>query len=225
VIYVREWSGKKKGVGSTWGPWEPAVATLPDLSQMESQTYINEVDVRKIAVGQKVLITLDADPSKKLDGVVTQIANVGEQRPNQDSKVFEVKVSVTKPDTTLRPGMTTANAIEVASVPNVLSVPLEAVESEGGFSYIYKKKGNGVVRQMIEPGVTNDNEVVVKKGVEEDDRVYLMPPADKATVKTEVIPGLRPAQDSAPIDGKGVSMPLTRPPGAGAPPTSAKPKG
>ena len=38
---------------------------------MESDTYINEVDVRKIAVGQKVQITLDADPTKKLDGTVT----------------------------------------------------------------------------------------------------------------------------------------------------------
>ena len=96
VIYVREWNGKKKGVGSQWNAWDNTVATLPDLSQMESQTYINEVDVRKIAVGQKVAITLDADPTKKLAGTVTQIANVGEQRPNQDSKVFEVKVEVTK---------------------------------------------------------------------------------------------------------------------------------
>jgi multidrug efflux pump subunit AcrA (membrane-fusion protein) len=223
VIYVREWNGKKKGVGSTWSPWEPAVATLPDLAQMESQTYINEVDVRKIAVGQKVLITLDADPTKKLDGVVTQIANVGEQRPNQDSKVFEVKVAVTRPDTTLRPGMTTANAIEVASVPNVLSIPLEAVVAEGGFSYVYKKQGGGVVKQMIEAGMTNDNEVIVKQGVEESDRVYLIAPTDKATVRTEVIPGLKPVQDSAPIpDTKGVTVPVTKTP----PPTAAaKPKG
>src|SRR5689334_15847730 len=132
VIYVREWNGKKKGVGSQWSPWDPAVATLPDLTQMESQTYINEVDVRKIAVGQKVNISLDADPTKKLRGTVTAVANVGEQRPNQDSKVFEVKINVEQSDTTLRPGMTTSNAIETASIQNVLSVPLEAVTSDGG---------------------------------------------------------------------------------------------
>src|SRR5439155_17827820 len=96
VIYIREWNGKKKGVGSQWNAWDNTVATLPDLSHMESQTYINEVDVRKIAVGQNVVITLDADPSKRMDGVIKQIANVGEQRPNQDSKVFEVKVTVSK---------------------------------------------------------------------------------------------------------------------------------
>ena len=83
---------------------------------------------------------------------MTAIANVGEQRPNQDSKVFEVKIEIAKADTTLRPGMTTANAIEVASVPNVLSIPLEAVATEGGYSYVFKKSGRGVVKQMIETG-------------------------------------------------------------------------
>jgi RND family efflux transporter MFP subunit len=210
VIYIREWNGKKKGVGSQWNAWENTVATLPDLTQMESQTYINEVDVRKLAVGQKVEITLDADATKKLDGTVTQIANVGEQRPNQDSKVFEVKIKVTKADTTLRPGMTTANAIEVASIPNVMSVPLEATVTEGGFTYVYKKSGAGVVKQMIETGTPNDNEIIVKQGLTTSDRVLLSPPADKATIKTEIIPGLKPLTDSVhpPDAAPGVTLKL-----------------
>src|SRR5690349_17369517 len=177
VIYIREWNGKKKGVGSQWNTWDPTVATLPDLTQMESQTYVNEVDVRKLAVGQKVQIALDADPTKKLDGTVTAIANVGEQRPNQDSKVFEVKIEVAGSDTTLRPGMTTANEILTASVPNVLYVPLEAVFSEGGYQYVYKKEGGRIVRQMIDAGTMNDNEIIVRKGLSKDAVVYLSPPA------------------------------------------------
>src|SRR5881628_1944973 len=53
VIYEKEWNGKKRTVGSQIGAWEPTVATLPDLSRMESQTYVNEIDIRKIAVGQQ----------------------------------------------------------------------------------------------------------------------------------------------------------------------------
>ncbi len=225
MIYIREWNGKKKGVGSQWNAWDATVATLPDLSQMESQTYINEVDVRKIAVGQKVEITLDADATKKLEGTVKQIANVGEQRPNQDSKVFEVKVSVTQADTTLRPGMTTANAIEVASIPNVLSIPLEATTTEGGFTYVYKKSGSRVVKQMIETGTSNDNEIIVKKGLTKDDRVLLAPPADKKTVKTEIIPGLKPLTDSTRDSdaAKGVTLPLPAKP-ASSPSTTAPSK-
>jgi RND family efflux transporter MFP subunit len=220
VIYVREWNGKKKGVGSQWSAWENTVATLPDLTQMESQTYINEVDVRKIAVGQKVQISLDADPSKKLEGTVTQIANVGEQKPNQDSKVFEVKIEVARADTTLRPGMTTANAIETASIPNVLSIPLEAVVTEGGFQYAYKKEGNRVVKQMIETGAMNDNEIVVKRGLSKDRLVLLTPPTDKSGIKTEIIPGLQPLTPPTPgADApKGISVPAKTP--AAAPATS-----
>jgi RND family efflux transporter MFP subunit len=233
VIYVREWNGKKKGVGSQWSPWDPTVATLPDLTQMESDTYINEVDVRKVAVGQKVEISLDADPTKKLSGTVTQIANVGEQRPNQDSKVFEVKIQVTKADTTLRPGMTTSNAIETASVPSVLSVPLEAVVSEAGYSFVYKKDGGHVVKQQIETGLTNDNEIVVKQGLSRTDHVLLAPPADKTGISTNTIPGLKPVTPAAvgSDTAKGVSLPATKQPAPSAgkmvtPPAPApKPKG
>ena len=227
VIYVREWNGKKKGVGSQWQPWDPSVATLPDLTQMESETYVNEVDVRKLALGQKVQISLDADPTKKLAGTVTRIANVGEQRPNQDSKVFEVKIEIATPDTTLRPGMTTANAIEVASVPRVLSVPLEAVVNDGGFSYVYKKDGRSVVRQMVETGAMNDNEIVVRNGLTKGEQVLLTPPTDKTDIKTVAIPGLKPTVPSTTGDtAKSVSLPAK--PAAGGPPAAVptpKPKG
>ena len=224
VIYVREWNGKKKGVGSQWNAWDNTVATLPDLTQMESQTYVNEVDVRKLAVGQPVQISLDADPSKKLPGKVTEIANVGEQRPNQDSKVFEVKIQVMQADTTLRPGMTTSNAIETASVPNALSVPLEAVVSEGGFSYVYKRDGRSVVKQMIEPGAMNDNEIVVLHGLAKDDRVLLAPPTDKTGIRTVTIPGLKPTAppSTAGDTAKSVSLPAGKP---AVPSATPKPKG
>ena len=192
VIYVREWNGKKKGVGSNWSPWDPTVATLPDLTQMESNTYVNEVDVRKISVGQKVQISLDADPTKKLAGTVTSVANVGEQRPNQDSKVFEVHITIEKADTTLRPGMTTSNAIETASVPNVLSIPLEAVVTQQGVPYVYKKSGSRITKQQIETGVMNDNEIVVRRGLEKEDHVLLMPPADTSGIHVTNLPGSQP---------------------------------
>jgi len=227
VIYIREWSGKKKGVGSQWNAWDNTVATLPDLSQMESQTYVNEVDVRKLSVGQPVQIALDADPTKKLPGKITEIANVGEQRPNQDSKVFEVKIEVTKSDTTLRPGMTTSNAIETAAIANALSVPLEAVVNEAGFSYVYKRDGRSVVKQMIETGAMNDNEIVVRNGLTKGEQVLLTPPTDKSDIKTVAIPGLKPTVPSTTGDtAKSVSLPAKPP--AGGPPAAVptpKPKG
>lgn len=188
VIYVREWNGKKKGVGSQWSPWDASVATLPDLTQMESFTYVNEVDVRKVAVGQKVQISLDADPTKKLTGTVTAVANVGEQRPNQDSKVFEVKITIAEADTTLRPGMTTSNAITTATIAGVTSVPLEAVTGDSVASYVYKVDGRRVVKQQVETGAMNDNEIVVRRGLAKGDQVLLTVPTNASALDIVSLP-------------------------------------
>src|SRR5918996_3672802 len=171
VIYVREWNGRKRTTGSQVYAWDPTVATLPDLTQMESVAYVNEIDVRKIAAGQAVVVTLDADPSKRLPGAVTSVANVGEQRPNADAKVFEVKITLTQADTTLRPGMTTGNAIDTWTTADALFIPMEAVGGSDGVTFAYTVAGGRVVRQEIVTGVMSEDEVVVVRGLEETDLV------------------------------------------------------
>ncbi|MGQ0640878.1 MAG: efflux RND transporter periplasmic adaptor subunit [Gemmatimonadaceae bacterium] len=209
VIYVKEWNGKKRTAGSQIGAWDPTVATLPDLSGMESVTYVNEIDVRKVEKGQPVVITLDADPSKSFVGKVTAVANVGEQRPNADAKVFEVKVTLAKPDTTLRPGMTTGNAIETAAVKNVLFLPLEAVSSDSGVPYVFKRNGGGVVKQEIETGQMNDDEVVVKRGLAVGDEVMLLPPPNKDELDVVRLPGSAERPKTAPQGDTALKKPIT----------------
>ncbi|HEX9564137.1 MAG TPA: HlyD family secretion protein [Gemmatimonadaceae bacterium] len=189
VIYVREWNGKKKTVGSSLSAWDPVVATLPDLSVMESLTYVNEIDVRKLRVGQPVSVTLDADPTKVLTGTVKQVANVGEQRPNSDAKVFEVVVDLVKPDTTLRPGMTTGNEVETEALTDVLYMPLDALTVENGTPIVFKRVGGRTVKQEIVTGVMNDDEVVVLKGLEDGDMVLLTPPPDRESLELQRLPG------------------------------------
>jgi RND family efflux transporter MFP subunit len=189
VIYVKEWSGKKKTVGSSVNPWEPAVATLPDLSIMESLTYVNEIDVRKLRVGQAVRVSLDADPSKQLVGTVKQVANVGEQRPNADAKVFEVVVNIEKPDTSLRPGMTTGNEVETQSLKDVLFIPLDALVVEDGIPVVFKQEGGRVIKQEVATGAMNDDEVVIVKGLEEGETVLLSPPLNRNELQVQRLPG------------------------------------
>ena len=178
VIYDREWNGRKRVVGSTISPWDPTVATLPDLSVMESITYVNEVDIQKISVGQTVQVGLDAIPEKKLTGKVTQVANIGEQRPNSESKVFEVKILINEKDSTLRPAMTTSNTILIKTIPNVLYIPIEAVRSEGKTSFVYIQNGGKVEKRTVKLGTMNENEVIVTSGLSEKDKIYLVPPEE-----------------------------------------------
>ncbi|MGM0581450.1 MAG: efflux RND transporter periplasmic adaptor subunit [Bacteroidota bacterium] len=177
VIYMRENDGTKKSKGASIGAWDPTVATLPDLSTMISTTFVNEVDIRKISKGQHVNIGLDAFPDKELTGEVIYVANVGEQRPNSDAKVFEVKVEINETDTTLRPAMSTGNEIITDVVSKATFVPLESVFNQGdSISYIYKKSGLETIKQEVELGKSNANEVIVKEGVDAGEKIYLIAP-------------------------------------------------
>ena len=173
VIYVWGRNGKVKE-GSQISSWNPVVATLPDLTTMQSITYINEVDIRKIKEGQSVVLGLDAFPEKKLSGSVTKVANVGQQRPNSDAKVFEVTVVINESDPLLRPAMTTSNTIIAEELKDVVYVPLEALNTQAdSINYVYLKSGK---KQEVKLGLANANDVVVELGLKEDDMVYLSTP-------------------------------------------------
>jgi hypothetical protein len=177
VIYSKGWDGKPVKQGSQINMWEPTVATLPDLTKMISKTYVNEVDVRKVRAGQKVDVGLDAYPDKKLTGVVARVANVGEQRPNSDAKVFEVIVEINGTDPALRPSMTTSNRIIAHQVDSALYIPLECLHSEADtITYVFRKEGIKTVKQEVMIGETNASDVVIRAGLAENDRVYLSIP-------------------------------------------------
>ncbi len=220
VIYVKEWNGRKRTTGSQVSSWNPGVATLPDLTQMESITYINEIDVRKVAVGQKAVITLDADPTRTFSGTVSGVANVGEQRPNTDAKVFEVKITVEQSDTTLRPGMTTGNQIETAKVKDALYIPLEALNGADSLQFVYQQSGGGVRRQEVVIGAVNEDEVVIVHGLAAGDRVLLTPPKNADRLELVRLPESErptPAAGDSASAGKPVAGDTAR---AGTPATA-----
>lgn len=189
VIYEKGWDGKPIKAGSQVSVWEPTVATLPDLNKMQSKTFVNEVDIRKIKAGQKVDVGLDAYPDKKLKGLVTHVANVGEQRPNADAKVFEVLVEIDGTDATLRPSMTTSNKIVAHEVADALYIPLECLHSDHDtVTYVYKKNGASIVKQEVIVGETNANDVVVTGGLSENDRLFLSVPVGNEGESVNLLP-------------------------------------
>jgi HlyD family secretion protein len=176
VIYKKEWGGSKRKVGSQISAWDPVVATLPDLTKMISKTYVNEIDISKISPGQEVSVGVDAFPDKHYTGRVTEVANVGEQLPNSDAKVFEVVVLLNESDTTLRPGMTTVTQIRTNTYDNVNFIPLEAVHAADSLSYVYLTSGR--IRQIVDLGEANENFIIVNEGLNSGDEVYLSVPED-----------------------------------------------
>lgn len=179
VIYARTWNGKVEP-GSRVSAWNPVVAELPDLSDMISKTYVNEVDINKVQVGQSVEIKVDAFSDRKYTGAVLKVANIGEQLRGYDAKVFEVVIQVNEVDSIMRPAMTTSNEIVTNVLDEVLQIPLEALFSDS-LSFVYKKVGSKIIKQEVITGLSNDDMIVVEFGLEESESVYLSEPTNKAS--------------------------------------------
>jgi multidrug efflux pump subunit AcrA (membrane-fusion protein) len=172
VIYAKSWGGKKKVPGSTISPWNPRVATLPDLSNMQIKSFVNEIDISKIQVDQEVQITVDAFPDKKLKGKVVSVANIGEELNNSSAHVFEVIIKVLNQDSDLRPSMTTKNVIVTEVVDSAMYIPLECLHSNDSLIFVYT---NGV-KKIVETAQSNEDNIVIEKGLSPDDEIYLSIP-------------------------------------------------
>lgn len=191
VIYTKNWDGTPIKAGSQINMWEPTVATLPDLTKMLSKTYVNEVDVRKVKAGQPVEIGLDAYPDKQLGGKVIRVANVGEQKPNSDAKVFLVEIEIDGTDPTLRPSMTTSNKVIAKVLDSVNYIPLEGLHSQyDSIIYVYKKDGLNIVKQEVVVGETNSNEAVITAGLSPGDRIFLSVPTGQEKNDVKLLPQL-----------------------------------
>ena len=182
VIYKRERNGQKRTVGSQINLWDLVVAELPDLSVLNSRTFVNEIDISKIKTGQIVRIGVDAFPEKKYTGEVIEVANIGEQLPNTDAKVFEVIIRMNEKDDILRPSMTTSNQIVTKEYDNVLFIPLETVHSNDSSTYVFRKNG---IQQIVVLGEANENAIIVEKGLNAGDELYLSMPSQPELFRLE----------------------------------------
>ncbi len=176
ITYAKDWDGGKKKVGSSINPWNLSIASLPNLTKMESKTYTNEVDIRKVKKGLPVKVGFDAFPEIELEGIVTDVANVGERKRGSDIKVFQIMVKLESTNNNIKPGMTTSNRILTDKEENVLMIPLEAVFSKDTISYVYLKSGFSIKKKQVELGKSNNDLIIVKKGLKENNVLFLNKP-------------------------------------------------
>lgn len=179
VMPGTNWDGSKYSKDDEISIWRPLIATLPDMSTVISETYVKEIDISKIAVGDSVSITIDALPDNVYSGKVNYVASIGEDHQGFDMKVFRVIVRFDSSDSDLKPGMTCTNNIVFDHYRNQPLIPTEALFRDSLKQVVYLKRGGQVIAQPVEIGVENQGMAVVLKGLKEGDRVMLTPPEDK----------------------------------------------
>jgi len=182
VIYKRDRLGKKIVSGSVLHPFNPVVATLPDMSKVVSRTYVSEVEVSRIREGMPVQVTVDALQGRIMEGTISHIANIGEQLSNSDSKVFEVLVTLSD-NRGLLPSMSTGNKIVINSYSDVVYIPLESLHTGiENIPYVYTKEGT---RQVVIPGASNEKYIIIEKGLTAGTPIYATRPSDSERFRLE----------------------------------------
>lgn len=175
ISYYQYPFGGTVKTGSRVSQWNPFIATFPNMNNLVTKTFINEIDIALIKKGQQVKIGIDAFPDKVLSGEVISVANMGQLMPNSDAKVFEIKIKVNGTDPELKPAMTTSNTIQTNAFQDTLFIPIESVFSNDSMSFVYLADGNKI-KQIIETGEQNENFVIVRQGLKEGQPVYLTEP-------------------------------------------------
>lgn len=184
VVYARDGNDEKIRVGSHVSRWSPLIATLPDLTTLQSVVYVKEIDVSKVTPGLPVRVRIDAFPDQEFSGVVTRVANVGQEVPGEFFNAFKVEVKMSLNGEVLLPGMTSTNHIIVESDRDALIIPRLAVfdDPELG-SFVYKREGlSGVVKQQIRTNGENDLSFRLSEGLSAGDRVLLHPPSKEERI-------------------------------------------
>jgi HlyD family secretion protein len=150
----------------------PTFVTLIDLSRLEVDAYVDEVDIGGVKVGQKATFTVDAFPEKVFHGEVVAIRP---QAVIQDNVVnYDVIIKITDPFVgELRPQMTASVTISLDSLKGVLVIPAKAVKHEGGKTFVMVPSGKGTQQRPVTLGRESGDFVQVKAGISEGDKVLV----------------------------------------------------
>ena len=150
---------------------------LPDISKMVVETKIRETDIHKVEKNQRVSIRVEAYPDLRLTGAVTLVGTLAqEEKERRGTKFFGVTIQIKESEPRLRPGMTARVEIQVEERAEALYVPLEAVFERDGRSFCYLASGRRLEPREVWLGPSNQDFVVVEKGLRKGDRVCLREP-------------------------------------------------
>lgn len=169
--------------GAAFQQGEVLVA-IGDLSGLSVESKVDEVDLTKVKVGQKVRVSGDALPNISLDGVVRSISPQAEEGDNRGAPSFGISVVVNNvtPEQMQRifVGMSANLEIILFEKPDALLVPITAVANGTDGRYVLKKTSASPTapaeKVKVETGITTLDSVEIVKGLNAGDVIEVASP-------------------------------------------------
>jgi HlyD family secretion protein len=174
------------------------ILVIADLREMEAQVDVDENDIVNIALGQAAEIQVDALPGQVVRGVVREIgssANASGTGTAEQKTEFEIKIGITEPLATLRPGMTATADIVTRTQEKALSVPLQSValrtvdqllrkgekrkdaearfkaDRDGFVEVVFCLEQGRAVARQVTTGIQSDERIEITSGLKEGEEV------------------------------------------------------
>jgi len=149
--------------------------SLAATDTLRLRGLVDENEVARVALGQPARIRTEAFPNRVFQGVVSEIAPVGQRI--QNVTYFELEIEVIDPDAQkLRPRMSGDADIVVEVAENALFVPETALRYRGEQIYVERVLRESAARAEpvdVEIGIVQDDRVQVLSGLAEGDEVHL----------------------------------------------------
>ena len=140
------------------------VAEIPDLSTLEMEGKVEEIDRGRIAVGQDARVRIDSLPELTMPAeLIGDLAADGaELRVAAAPAASAAYAHIRQPDPRLRPGMNGSMDVVVNRIPNAISIPAKAVFTRDGKPIVYVAEKGGYRAVEVEVLARNPDEVAVK---------------------------------------------------------------
>ncbi len=162
---------------------------VADLNHLQIRAYFDEPEIGQLASGQPVKIIWDAKPNQTWHGHIYRAPTTIITYNTRN--VGECLITVDDAKGDLLPNTNVTVTVTTSQRNHVLSVPREALHTEGLNTFVYRVVNRKLVRTPVQIGVVNLNRVEIAGGLGENDIVAL-----GATSNRDLADGLevRPVQ-------------------------------
>lgn len=190
------------------------LAVIEDIATMKVDLRMPERYLGSVKVGQVAQLSFDAMPGKTFDATISAI----DAQIDANGRSLLARGKLANPDGALRSGMFARARVVLRANADALTIPEEAVFSQGADTFVWKVDAGKVVRTKIDIGMRRDSRAEVLSGLVFDDQVVtagqLRLQRDGQEVRV-----IDPSRPSAAAPGESVASRSTA--ATGAPPSAA----
>jgi HlyD family secretion protein len=144
---------------------------VADLNRIQVRAYFDEPEIGQLAVGQAVKIVWDAKQNQTWHGHISRAPSTVITYGTRS--VGEAIITVDDARGDLLPNTNVTVTVTTSQRFNVLSVPREALHTEGTNNFVFRVIGSKLVRTPVQVGVVNLTRVEITGGLTEKDTVAL----------------------------------------------------